>query len=148
MIAVYDGPGIEFVYPENWELQNSETAEWPHEVSIHSPDGAFWSATLYPDHMNDKQLIQQALDAMQSEYDELEFEELTRTIGDQDLSGYELRFYCLDFLITCHMLIASVHNRSVLLVYQSDDRDFDKLEPVFTAVTLSLLRRKEHMMSD
>jgi hypothetical protein len=50
-------------------------------------------------------------------------------------------FYCLDFLISARAFAMKAGTGQVLLMlWQAEDRDFTNYEPVFRAITISLLR--------
>jgi hypothetical protein len=138
MTAEFNEMGVRFLYPENWEVSSDTSGGWPLAVSVHSPTGAFWSANI--DTRDCSQLADEALQAMRREYDELELEPLEYELEDLRLTGYELHFYCLDLLIVSHVLPIPGDERSMVVLYQAEHRDFLKLKPVFDAILMSLLR--------
>ena len=52
-------------------------------------------------------------------------------------------FYCLDFLVRVRLQAVSTPQYQMIFWFQAEDRDFDKLELVFKAITLSLLQGLE-----
>ncbi len=139
MTAIYNRGGVSFQYPENWELKE-DLGQGPLSVYVTASSGAFWSAAIYEPHESAENLCRQALDAMRGEYDELEVDAVAEEIADESTVGYSLQFYCLDFLVRCRMLALTAMGKTLLLTWQAEDRDFDSLEPVFYAITTSLLR--------
>lgn len=140
MTAVYDRQGVRFQYPENWELSEDSAEKLPSSVTVTASSGAFWSAVVYESNESAEELCRQALDAMRGEYDELEVDAVTEEIADESTIGYDLQFYCLDFLVRCRILALTTTDKTVLVTWQAEDRDYDSLESVFYAITTSLLR--------
>ena len=47
---------------------------------------------------------------------------------------------CLDFLITAHVLEVPGPQGHLAVLYQAESREFDRLQPVFDAISASLLQ--------
>jgi hypothetical protein len=139
MTARYEGLGISFLYPENWRIVDEQADEWPHGVSVESPDGGYWQIQLYPSRMDLARLSEQALEAMQGEYEGLEWQAVTEELFDVTASGYDLYFFCLDFLVTSRIRSLYMGDQTILLICQAESREFDRLRLVFDAITKSLL---------
>ena len=139
MTATYEKSGLQFMYPENWTLAEDDMQSTPRTVSVQAPTGAFWSVDIYPFSIDMEQLLDQIVAAMKEEYEDLEAESATEEIGDEPATGFDLNFYCLDFLVTSQVR-AFRHGHAVyLLTYQAEDREFDQLRDVFRAITASML---------
>ncbi|MCA9212585.1 MAG: hypothetical protein KDB27_05950 [Planctomycetales bacterium] len=140
MTATFDGLGFEFMYPEGWELQTDESAEWPRTVSVHSPTGAFVSLTLYERSDSPENLLDETLAALRTEYEEAEIHRTACSIpGMTDQDNYEADFYCLDLLVTARVGKYETDRYVLLAFYQGENRDFDKLISVFDAIVLNTL---------
>lgn len=140
MPAEFNQWGIQFQYPENWTVDSESEPGGPHSVSVHSPDGAFWSVTTEgPDGPS---LARHVVQAIQNEYEQCEFEPMVRRIGEHQVDGFELNFYCLDFLITAHVLNVHSTQGPLAVLYQAESRDFDRLQLVFDAISASLLQHR------
>ena len=61
MPCVYDKPGIHFLYPDNWTLDEEETPEGARSATVRSPGGAFWSITLHAPATDPRELSRAAL---------------------------------------------------------------------------------------
>ncbi len=72
--------------------------------------------------------VEKAQQVMLAEYDEVESEQLERTISGRELSGIALRFVYLDFLIVAELLSFSLGDSSYLVQIQGEDRDLDQLQ--------------------
>lgn len=140
MPAVYDKLGIHFQYPENWTLDESEALEGERSVSVYSPGGAFWSVIIHPPTLDPRVLAEAALDTMKQVYDELDAEPIEESIADRELIGCDMNFYCLDLTNTAQVRGFRRPEGTYLVMCQADDREFSEVEPVFRAMTLSLLR--------
>ncbi len=140
MTAIYDNLGVRFVYPENWQLTHEQRSHMPYELSLQTPGGGFWSLDVYDELADPAKLASETLSLMQHEYEDLEFEPLDTALGDFRAVGYELNFYCLDLVVTARVLGIRFGHLTLLVLYQADSQEFDKLEQVFEAVTLGLVR--------
>ena len=139
MPACYKNLGVAFDYPENWIVREEETVAWPRQVSLQSSDTSFWMLQIHHQE-NPRELAALSLKTMKDEYEELEAEPVTERIEDVEVVGFDMDFYCLDFLIVAKTRSMELGNLSLLVMYQGEDRDFGRLEPVFHAITVSLLR--------
>ncbi len=140
-MAVFDKLGIRFQYPDNWTLDETEALAGERSVTVYSPEGAFWSLTLHPPLEPAEPLLQAVLKTMRKEYAELDAEEVSETIADVALTGYDLNFYCLDLTNTALVRVAHTPEITLLLMCQAEDREYQRVERVFQAMTTSLLRR-------
>lgn len=142
MTARFNSLGIEFMYPENWELSQEEDTRFPRTVSVHSPHGSFWSVSTYPLSEDPVQVVEDYVDAIRKEYDEIEIEVVE---SDDPLPEVEtdvsldLNFYCLDLLVTISIFAFRFGDFTMLVHYQGESRDFDSNRAVFSAITQSLL---------
>ncbi|MCA9262888.1 MAG: hypothetical protein KDA60_03525 [Planctomycetales bacterium] len=140
MTATYDKSGFRFLYPQNWKVADEQFDQPPRSVTLESPSGAIWSVDVHPFSVDPLDLTQQVVQAMQQEYSDLEFEEASETIHGQPAVGFNMNFWCLDFVITARTRAFRQGHATYLLLYQAEDRDYDQLEAVFRAITESMLR--------
>ena len=140
MTAQYNRDGIAFQYPENWSFEEEPKTGFPRTISVTSADGAFWSAALYLTDQPLKELQHQYIDALEQEYDEVEIDDVEFDLVDETILATDLQFYCLDFLCHSRLIVTQFGRYHVLLSWQAEDCDFDQLEPVFKAITFSLLQ--------
>ena len=141
MSAVFDKAGIRFQYPENWEIVDESLLDWPRTVSLQLPGGGFWSLLMYEPGTDSASLLRETLGQMKEEYQNLESSVITEQFENVTGTGYEMYFYCLDFLVCAKTIILKAASGHVLLLqWQAEDREFAKYEPVYRAITVSLLR--------
>ncbi len=139
MSAVYDRLGLRFEYPENWILDEEEAVAGNQSVSVYSPEGAFWTIAVHPPQTDQQSLLDAALNAMQEEYDELDSETVEQQIGHHRVRGYDMNFYCLDLTSTARVRCVEMPQSTLLIFYQAEDREMQRIEPIFEAMTASLL---------
>jgi hypothetical protein len=139
MTACYDKSGIRFLYPENWQITDEEVSRDGFSLSVQSPESAFWSLNVYESERDPGSLVDAVLKSMEGEYEGIESSALKERFGEIESLGYDMCFYCLDFVVDSRVLAARALGRTVLILWQAEDREFDRLEPVFRAMTLSLL---------
>lgn len=142
MPGTYDKMGIRFLYPDNWILDEDEAVQGNSSVTVQSPGGAFWSITLHPENTDPAKLASTALAALKTEYGESEAEPAVDQIGAQEIRGYDLHFFYLDFVNTAWIRAFRMPGATALMLCQSEDRELEVVGPVFNAMTTSLLTPK------
>ena len=90
--------------------------------------------------MEPGELVTAAMEEMKKEYDNLDAEVATEQFAEQETIGYDLNFYCLDLTNTAHIRSCRTENATYLVFYQAEDREFEKVGPVFKAMVTSLLK--------
>ena len=138
----YHGLGVSVMYPDGWKIEEDGTEE--NSVSFESPLGAFLTITRYPE-LNFSDAVEKAQQVMLAEYDEVEAEELSRTIADREFKVTALRFVYLDFLVVAELFSFRLGGSTYLVQIQGEDRDVEKLLPVFQAMLTSLFQKAESL---
>lgn len=139
MTVIYDKLGVRLIYAEGWKITEDELDAEPRTLSIESPTGGIWELMLYSDQRAGGELAGEALSVMREEYEDLEATGYTTEFADVAASGHEIYFYHLDLLIHSRIMTAPLGEKTALLLWQAEDRDFDELEPVFRAMATTLL---------
>jgi hypothetical protein len=139
MPAQFDNFSVKFQYPENWSLDIEDGAE-DVSVSVASPGGAFWSVSIHPEGSDLDALAATVLGVYQKEFTDLDFESASDEIDQRRLAGYDVHFYCLDFLNTAVIRGFKTTRAAYILLCQAEDSEFERFEPVVRAITISLLR--------
>lgn len=140
MTAKYERDGIAFQYPENWSFEEEPRNGFPRTISVTSEDGAFWSTSLYLADQSLKELQHLYIETLEQEYEEVEVDDVEFPLGDETILATDLQFYCLDFLVHSRVIATRLGAYQALIAWQAEDRDFDKFEPVFQAITFSMLQ--------
>lgn len=141
----YSQGGLRFLYPEGWELDESEMHTDKTSVSVYSPGGAFWSVSVHPRSAEPQDMADTAVQTMRSEYEQVDAESSRATVAGSELVGYEMSFFYLDLVCT-----ATVHSlRTEMATYvffcQGEDAEFQRQAEVFRAITTSFLDRLKHL---
>ena len=139
MPSEFDKLGIRFQYPDNWTLSEDAALAGCRSVSILSPGGAFWAVSIHPRNLDPARLAEAAVETMRTEYADLEVEEVTEIVADQELIGYDLNFYYLDLTNTAAVRTLRGNGGTYTIFYQAEDREFAEIHEVLRAVTTSLV---------
>jgi hypothetical protein len=140
MPVTYDDLGIRFLFPENWSLEADDEIPDRPSVTVYSPGGAFWTVVRRGPNDDLEQMAEEAVAAIREEYKGSDTEPVRETLGDVDLKGFDLTFICLDLINSACVRVCRTPSASYLIVFQAEDRDFEKLRAVFLALTVSLLK--------
>src|SRR5262249_26042675 len=94
---IYEGHGVRFAYPSDWDLEESEEGE-ATPVEVQAPGGlAFALVRAYETSPDPASVADEVLEAMREEYPELEVAPAMETIAGHRATGYDLEFFSLDF---------------------------------------------------
>jgi hypothetical protein len=139
MPNTYDKMGVRFLYPDNWTLDQGEAVAGSASVSVYSPEGSFWSIVLDGPSVDPADLSLAALTALKTEYEGCDAAPVSETLAGQEVHGYEVNFFCLDLTSTAVIQSFRLRQATCLMICQAEDRDIARHEPVFRAMTTSLL---------
>jgi hypothetical protein len=140
MPATYDRFGIRFLFPEDWGVTDEEGTGGLKTVSVQSASGAFWSVSMDYSARSSVELLRETLHTMREVYKEVEVTGFETVVAGQAASGYEMEFFCLDLMITAKAIAWRNGSRSVLVLYQAENREFDQKEGIFEAISTSLIQ--------
>lgn len=130
------------MYPENWTLDEQEAIAGNRSVAVYSPGGAFWSVVVHDLTADPKELAAEALNAIKAEYEGSETEPASEQLAGHELRGYDVNFFYLDLTNTAQIRGFRTADATCLVLCQAEDRELTTAEPVFRAITTSLLSRK------
>jgi hypothetical protein len=142
MNNIYQNAAFEFLYPDNWRLDESRTEDGL-TISLQSPYSMFVFVNCYEKPLDEKPLdaqdvADQALETMVQEYTELDSEPVSETIGDIPAVGHDVNFFSLDLTNTCWIRAFSAGDHTVLIFAQTNDLDLDQGEMAFRGICASL----------
>lgn len=141
MTAVYDKLGLKFLYPENWTLIDESDTEVPHAITLETPGGgSSWTVHVYDRGSDRDSIIKETLATLQDTYEDLEIAAFEEALGAYEARGVEAMFYCLDFLIRARLVFVNTQEHLLLFWFQAEDREFEKQDAVFKALSISLLQ--------
>jgi hypothetical protein len=145
MPAIYDNLGVRFLYPENWSITDEDDAGWPRTVTVQSPESGFWALHVFPPKYDLQAGIDELVAAIQGDFGEVEVLQATETFGDTDTVGVDLAFFYLDLLVEAKIRCVRTPSATLIWLYQAESREFEKSEPVFQAMAVSMLREQVAM---
>ena len=138
MPAKFDRYGIRFTYPDNWTLAEESVGEG-QAVVITSPDGAFWWLSIYPAGRNVAEVARAMLEGLRAEHQGADIEPVVELVAGQEMVGYDINFVCLDLINTALIRGFQTSQASYAMLWQAEDREFAAVEPVFQAISKSLI---------
>lgn len=118
----YSGFGLQFLYPDDWEL-SEEVDDEQASITVSSPETAFWSATVIRNRPDPHSVLRAALRAFEEEYEELDIEEAEEAIGDHQSAAAEVNFVCLELTNTAILRVAAMPHFTLLVLYQFQDAE-------------------------
>ncbi|SFH87515.1 hypothetical protein [Planctomicrobium piriforme] len=133
---VYQGQGVSFRYPANWEL-----AEEPREDALTlsvSEGAAFWSITILRRRPRAERVVKEAIQAFREEYDDLDEYPAAATLVGETAVGRNLEFVALELINCVFMRALETGGRTLFVLAQVTDHERDEYEPVFDAISESL----------
>lgn len=139
-MSTYEGLGLSLPYPENWKVTEEKDGELTDSIYLESPKTAFLSITRYQVLAGPDAIVEEAVASMRSEYEEIECEDLLFDIGEDESFGCDLRFYCLDLLIVSRLIAFQADQRSFLIQFQAEDREFEGLRLVIHAMLVTAFK--------
>jgi hypothetical protein len=140
MPAIFDHQGVKFLYPDNWNLAAQSLDTSPQVIELQSPSSAFWTLHVYTADSDAGEIVDEFRDAMIDEFAGLEAWPIEEMEGEEPVLGYDMSFYCLDFLIAAKVRCWRFGNALLLTHAQAEDREFEEIAPIFRAMTISLMR--------
>jgi len=137
MPAKFDRDGIQFLYPENWRLETSDSdSGWT--VSLQSPDTAFLMLSFDESMPDPEAMASTALEALKAEYPDLESQETVGSVAGQPAIGHDVQFFSLDLTNTSSLRAFFSGTGTALLLWQMNDLELERNEPVMRAIYASL----------
>jgi hypothetical protein len=133
----YHNAAVEFLYPDDWRLDEVRTEDGL-TVSLQSPYSMFVFVNSYEAPVDPQQVADQALETMQEEYTDMDFEAVRDTIADAPAVGHDVNFFSLDLTNTCWIRAFSAGKHTVLIFAQTNDLDLDRGEQAFRGICSSL----------
>jgi hypothetical protein len=133
----FDDRGVRFQYPENWQLEREDSdSGWT--VSVQSPQTAFLMISVNEDMPSVDEVVDTALEALRSEYPELEADACVDSLAGQPAVGHDIQFFSLDLTNTCRTRSFYSESGTVLVMWQANDLELPAYEAVLRAMCASL----------
>ena len=148
MPVTYRGLELECLYPDSWKLTEDHYDQDIAGFTIESPDAAFFSLVRYPWTCAPREVLEKAIPAMESEYEQFETHPMDAKLGIADARSMEIHFYCLDLLVTSQLIAFTIRPYTYLVQLQAEDRAFDQLQLVFRAMLTTIFRSLGHELPE
>jgi len=132
--------GIDFSFPDSWSVDTDDAREGAAAVTVYAPEGGFWSVSGHAAGGRAIELAQAVVEQMRGEYRDLDVEPAADDVGGHALRGFDMNFYCLDLTNTAQVRTLATPTAVWLLLCQAEDREWDRIAPVFAAMTASFVR--------
>ncbi|MCA9622817.1 MAG: hypothetical protein KC731_27550 [Myxococcales bacterium] len=105
---------------------------------MYGSHGAFWSLMIHPRGVQPSALLHQVVDEMRAQYPDLDSSACAAEVAGAEAAAVEMNFICLDFTTTAIACAMSGTRATYLVIFQAEDQDFQRLRPVFDAISGSL----------
>jgi hypothetical protein len=137
MEETYEGNGIRFRYPAEWELVEQEDGD-STSITVASPDTSFWSVSLFRGGPSPQELVASALEAFREEYDEVDVYPSDEKMGDRPGVASDVDFVCFELINSAFLRAFQTDHFTVLVLYQGFDGELTETRPVLEAISASL----------
>ncbi len=134
-----DLPGLVFHYPDNWIADEEDSGDGS-TVTIISPNGGFWTVVKHPGSADVQALADSVLETMRKEYDSVDAEAISESIGERAAVGFDFNFFFVDYLNAAQVRCIQCDQAAYVILCQAEDREFDQIHKVFEAMTFDLLQ--------
>jgi hypothetical protein len=135
---VYEGHGIRFNYPDDWELEESENEDGA-SVVLESPVTVTLTVSILPSCPRPVEVIEQILDIFKSEYEEVDvYEPAERTFGEYSVMTQELEFVCHELINVVKIIAIRTYQFTILMMSQGYDQDMEEFNQVLENIFQSL----------
>jgi hypothetical protein len=131
--------GLAFDYPDNWSIDTDDAQDRYAVVTVYSPEGGFWSVSGHAAGGDPAELAGAVLAQMRQEYQDLDNEPAGDEVAGHALTGLDINFYCLDLTNTAQVRTLETVDAIYLVICQAEDREWERVSPVFAAITTSFV---------
>ncbi|MDR3232955.1 MAG: hypothetical protein LBT46_04725 [Planctomycetaceae bacterium] len=142
----YNRCRIYIAYPENWHLEETDIASVGGSISLSSDSGAFWILKKYPSGTDPNSIADEAVEVMQSEYEDIEIERFEKIFFGKMVIGFEMTFFYLDLMNSAKVFCFEQDGQTMAVFWQTGNQliihndETVPLEDVLEAVTYSMFK--------
>jgi len=142
MLRTFNESGINFQYPENWELEETsgdgETTLTLRPADDTGESPTFWSVLMLHDQCEPTEAMDVIADAFVEEYGEADFEDVETVIAGRPAIGQNIGFFCLELTNTAYLRSFNTNRFTMVLLAQCTDTELTHYRPIMEAMTASL----------
>lgn len=133
----YDAHGVEFDYPEGWEL---EVADGDDGVTITVSNGetSFWSLRLMFDRVPVEEVMDTALATFREEYGDLDEYPISEELCNHPAAGVDIEFVCMELINSAALRAFRTDRFTAFVLYQATDVELPNTRRVLEAISVSL----------
>ncbi|MHB1560253.1 MAG: hypothetical protein ACYC61_22610 [Isosphaeraceae bacterium] len=137
-IQIYEGHGVRFQYPFDWELEETEDGD-ATTVEVQAPGGLGFALIRTDESCPDPAgVADEVLEAMRAEYPELDVAPALESLDGHRATGYDVEFFSLDITNAAAIRSYRTEARTVLVFGQWSDIGGDDLPDLIRGVLLSV----------
>ncbi len=137
MDKFYEGHGIRFRYPGDWELSEQEQ-DRDVAVSVASPETSFWTISLLAGRPDPKRVIREVLETFRGEYVEVDEYSVQAKIRETPCEARDLQFVQYELINSAFLRAFSAGPWTALVLYQGTDHELEYTRPILEAITATL----------
>lgn len=135
--SLYESNGIRFQFPEDWHIKE-ERRDGQLSIVVDSPLSAFWTLTLCYERPQPEDVLESAIEAFRTEYDELDVYRVDPEETERPIWARDVEFVCFDLLNTACLRAFRTDHFTALVLFQATDRDLPEARPIFDEICESL----------
>lgn len=137
-IETYEGHGVRFQYPFEWELEETEDGD-ATTVEVQAPGGLGFALVRTDESCPDPAgVADEVLEAMRAEYPELDVAPALESRDGRHATGYDVEFFSLDITNAAAIRSYRTETHTVLLFGQWSDIGDDDLPDLIRRVLFSV----------
>ena len=107
-------------------------------ITVQSPATASWSLSLFEGHHDPEEIAETVLRAFREMYDDMEVQEPVVLVQGIPVVAREIDFVCMELVSTASLIVFHTATQSVLVIFQAEDREMERVRPLMEAITQSL----------
>lgn len=133
----YEKHGIEFSYPDIWELTEDIDG---HDVvlTVSGADTCFWTLRILPACPPPPQVVQSCIEAFQDEYEDVETEETDSKLAEMPAYSRDLAFFCMELMNAVGLRSVRTSEFTLLVWWQGTQHELAESRPILDHMTNSV----------
>lgn len=137
-MAVYAEHGVEFEYPDGWELSH-EHVDDDFTVTVESGGTAFWMLSVLSGRPAAEDVVVAALESFKTEYDSVDVYESAERICLLPTVATDVDFYELEMVNRASLRACETDSTTIFVLSQMADTECEEIGPQLKAISDSLM---------
>jgi len=135
----FEKHGVQFVYPEVWELEEEELAEDNVVILTVSGDGTcFWSLHILYDTPPPPQVVDTCIEAFREEYDDADATPVEQHFAGMPAYARDVEFSCYELMNTASLQSVRTSDFTLLGLWQGADHELEEYRTILEVMTNSV----------